>query len=93
MSKTFWIELIGYIGGILTLVNMLPQILKTYRLKSAEDISVSMITIYGLSMIFWTVYAYFINNLPLLISCGVSLILTVVQACFMVRYNNKKMYE
>lgn len=91
MSKIFWIELIGYIGGVLTLVNMLPQILKTYRLKSAEDISVSMITLYGLSMIFWTAYAYFIHNLPLLISCSVSLILTVVQACFMVRYSNKKM--
>ncbi len=90
MSKDFFIELIGYIGGILTLLNMLPQIIKTYRLKNVEGVSNFMIITYGLSMIFWVIYAYFINNLPLLISCGVSLILTVVQIGLMFRYHKKK---
>ena len=90
MSKDFFIELIGYIGGILTLLNMLPQIIKTYRLKNVEGVSNFMIITYGLSMIFWVIYAYFINNLPLLMSCGVSLILTVVQIGLMFRYHKKK---
>lgn len=89
MTKINLIELIGYIGGVLTLVNMLPQVLKTYRLKDAKDISTPMIIIYGLSMIFWTIYAYFIDSWPLLISCAISLIITVIQIYLMLQYNKK----
>jgi len=34
-----YIDLITYAAGILTLSNMLPQVIKSYRSKSVEDIS------------------------------------------------------
>jgi MtN3 and saliva related transmembrane protein len=87
------IELLGYTAGILTLVNMLPQIIRTDRTKHAKDISYLMIITYSLSMLFWVIYAYFINSWPIIITNGIAFILSLVQIFLMNKYNKKNDYR
>jgi MtN3 and saliva related transmembrane protein len=61
------IEIIGYIAGFLVAVALTPQVIKTWKTKSARDISVvwSIILMTGLSL--WVVYAIVNRILPLAI--------------------------
>jgi MtN3 and saliva related transmembrane protein len=61
------IEIIGYIAGFLVSVALTPQVIKTWKTKSARDISLvwSIILMTGLSL--WVVYAIANRILPLAI--------------------------
>ena len=61
------IEIIGFIAGFLVSVALFPQLIKTWRTKSAKEISVfwSIILMSGLSL--WVVYAVVNKILPLYI--------------------------
>lgn len=83
-----WIDLIGYMAGMLTLFNMLPQIVKTYKTKSAQDISYLMIVSYALSMILWVIYAWFIVSWPIVITNGVAFFASLAQIILMIKYKD-----
>ncbi len=85
--STMWVEVIGYAAGIFTLLNMLPQIMKTYRSKRAGDVSYLLVITYALSMVLWVVYASFIGSWPIIITNGIAFVLSAVQLALMVRYN------
>jgi len=88
MNK-IWIEVLGYAAGILTLFNMLPQIIKTYRSKSVRDVSFLMIVTYALSMLLWVAYAYFISSMPIIITNGIAFVMSFVQLILMIKYSRK----
>lgn len=87
--STFWIEILGYSAGILTLFNMLPQVIKTYKSKSAKDVSFLMVISYALSMLLWVAYAYFINSVPIIITNGIAFVISFIQLVLMAKYNKK----
>ena len=85
--NTFWLDVLGYSAGILTLFNMLPQVIKTYKNKSAKDVSFLMVISYALSMLLWVTYAYFIDSMPIIITNGIAFIISLVQLVLMAKYN------
>jgi len=87
--NTILIDIIAYIAGILTLYNMFPQIIKTYKTKSAQDVSFLMVLSYSLSMVLWVIYAYLINSLPIIITNGIAFFMSVLQLWLMFKYKKK----
>ena len=85
----FWVEMLGYIAGLLTLINMFPQVLKTYRLKRAKDVSFYMVLTYTLSMVFWVAYAYFIVSWPIMITNSIAGLMGLIQMSLMYKYKKK----
>jgi MtN3 and saliva related transmembrane protein len=61
-----WVVL-GLIAGALTTSGYIPQIVKGYRTKKMNDVSILMISILCVGMFLWIVYGY-VNDLALLIS-------------------------
>jgi MtN3 and saliva related transmembrane protein len=62
-----WVVL-GLIAGALTTSGYIPQIVKGYRTKKMNDVSILMISILCVGMFLWIVYGYLVNDLALLIS-------------------------
>lgn len=81
-----YVDLLGYSAGIMTLINMLPQIHKTYISKSAKDVSYLMIITYVLSMLLWVAYAGFIKSWPIIITNGIAFIMGFIQLILMIKY-------
>ena len=52
------IDIIGLIGALLSGVTFFPQVYRTWKLKSARDLSLSMILIILLSNVTWLIYAF-----------------------------------
>ena len=61
-----WIEIIGIIGAILSGITFFPQVYRTWKLKSAKDLSLTMILIILLSNIVWLIYAFKKNDMAII---------------------------
>ena len=84
------IELVGYLGGFLIAISLLPQIIKSWKTKSVEDISLlwTVITLVGLLLYF--VYAAENTVLPLMLFAGVESVMIIILIYFKVRYSKTR---
>lgn len=67
--------LIGLTAGFCTTVAFLPQALKTWRTKSAKDLSLGMYSVFCTGILLWFTYGILINDIPIIITNFVSMIL------------------
>jgi len=63
--QSTWLNILGYIAGILVVISMLPQVIKSFRTRSTKDISLSRSIIYAIGVALWTLYGILIHNGPL----------------------------
>ncbi len=61
------VDLIGYLGGIFIMVSFIPQVIKSRKTKSVGDLSVGMIIATLLGTVFWIIYGFLINGMPIFI--------------------------
>jgi len=69
------VEIIGSLAGLFTTIAVLPQIVKAIKTRRVEDVSIFMFAILCLGVGLWTVYGVIKNDLPIIITNGISLIL------------------
>tara|TARA_Y100001970_G_scaffold101029_1_gene126894 strand:+ start:167 stop:421 length:255 start_codon:yes stop_codon:yes gene_type:complete len=53
-----FIDIVGLFGAFLSGVTFFPQVYRTWKLKSAKELSLVMILIILLSNIVWLIYAF-----------------------------------
>ena len=56
----------GFIAAALTTIAFLPQVIKTWKTKKAEDVSIVMLLMFITGLLFWIIYAIETNALPVL---------------------------
>jgi MtN3 and saliva related transmembrane protein len=69
--------LIGYFAGFLTTVAFVPQVLKTWKSKSASDLSLGMFLIFSLGVLCWLIYGILLTEIPIVFWNTVTLILAL----------------
>jgi MtN3 and saliva related transmembrane protein len=70
------INLIGTLAGTLTTVAYIPQVSKTWKTKSAGDISLLMFLLLNSGVLLWVIYGILLRAIPIIISNGITLILS-----------------
>ncbi len=81
-----WIEVIGALAGTLTTIAFLPQVVKTWRSRSAEDISLFMFLLFSTGVALWLVYGVAIGSAPVIAANAVTLILALLILALKIRY-------
>jgi len=61
-----YIDVIGFGAGALTVIAFVPQVVKIWKTKSTEDISLAMFIILISGAVLWLVYAVLINSFPVI---------------------------
>jgi MtN3 and saliva related transmembrane protein len=61
------INVIGYTAGFLTTAALVPQLLKTWKTKSANDLSLGMLWTFNLGIISWLTYGILSADKPLIL--------------------------
>lgn len=95
MSSTSPALIIGYIGGSILAVQLIPQIVKVIRRKSAKDLSYVTLCLYIIGGTLTIVYGILIDQPPIFatvsfsLTCNVSLLL--MKLLFDLR-DKKKLY-
>lgn len=77
---------IGLAAALLTTIAFLPQAIKTWRTRSARDISLGMFVALVTGICLWLVYGLLIGDLPLILANGVTLVLAGSILVFKLRF-------
>jgi MtN3 and saliva related transmembrane protein len=78
--------ILGLMAGSLTTISFVPQVIKTWKFKETKDISLLMYIIFFLGVFLWFSYGIIINNFPIIIANGVSLVLVFIVLMLKIRY-------
>lgn len=82
---------LGWIATFLFSIMLIPQIIKTIREKNTSGVSLGVFIIYLNANIIALIYAYMINQTPLIIKYALAIITTIIYiSIFMVYYRRKK---
>ena len=82
-------DMLGYADGALTAFTFLPQVLKTWKEKSAKDVSLYMFIIAFVNEIMWLVYGVMINNWVIILTNAVMLVMSGIMIWLKMRYNHQ----
>ena len=81
------IDIIGLVAGILTYSSLLPQLVKTIKLRKAEDVSPFMFILLLLGTGLWTFYGIQRDDLPIIATNSFSFSLNIVMLILKVRFS------
>ncbi|MFP4163206.1 MAG: SemiSWEET transporter [Chitinispirillaceae bacterium] len=70
-------EITGLAAGALTTASFLPQVIKTYRSRSAKDLSLGMFSLFTLGVFLWLIYGIAIKELPIIAANAVTFVLAL----------------
>lgn len=82
------VNVLGLLAGAFTTIAFLPQVLKTWRSRSAKDLSLGMFSIFTVGVGMWLAYGFLINDLPVILANVVTLILAATLLFFKLRWKH-----
>ncbi|GGX18472.1 SemiSWEET family sugar transporter [Aquimarina muelleri] len=80
------VEIIGFVAATLTTIAFLPQVYKTWKTKSTEGLSSSMLFALLFGMLGWLIYGLLIYSLPIIFANTITLVSMFVLVYFKYRY-------
>lgn len=70
-------DLLGSAAGFLTTAAFVPQVVKTWKSKSAADLSLGMFLVFALGVLLWLAYGILIGATPIIVANSVTLALAL----------------
>lgn len=70
-----WVTLIGILAGVLTTISFLPQVIKAWKTKRTEDLSLSMYLIFVSGVVLWLIYGIIKADLPIILANSITAML------------------
>lgn len=83
-------DLIGLVAGTLTTIAFIPQVLKIWRSKQANNVSTSMFMLFTTGVALWLAYGILADSLPVMLTNAVTLALAIIILFLKYRYRNNK---
>ncbi len=72
------VDIFGYFAAILTTAAFLPQLIKTFKTKKADDVSLTTLIMFIIGVLSWIIYGYKISSTPILTANLITLILNLL---------------
>lgn len=81
-------KILGLVAGFLTTVSFVPQVIKTWKSKSARDLSLVMFSLFCTGVFLWMIYGIMIDELPVILWNVITLILALTILFFKLRFKD-----
>ena len=82
-------QIVGLTAGVFTASSLLPQFLKILKEKKADDLSIPMLVILFTGVALWIYYGTMKNDLPIILTNSVSLVLNLLTFILKIKYSRK----
>jgi len=69
---------VGYVAGFLATLAFLPQVVRAWRTRSTEDLSLAMLALFASGVGLWIVYGIMLDEPPIVIFNAITLCLTLI---------------
>tara|TARA_Y100000589_G_C26761918_1_gene470162 strand:+ start:254 stop:520 length:267 start_codon:yes stop_codon:yes gene_type:complete len=83
------VEFFGYFAAVLTTLAFLPQLIKTFKTKKADDVSLITLIMFITGVVSWIIYGYKISSIPVLTANVITLILNLLILIFKIYFSKK----
>jgi len=83
-----FVQVLGLAAGSLTTLSFLPQVIKTWKTKSAKDLSLVMFLLFCLGVALWLAYGILVSDMPVIIANAVTLVLSSIILFFKFRFKD-----
>ncbi|MEK6783589.1 MAG: SemiSWEET transporter [Bacteroidota bacterium] len=80
------IQLLGLSAGTFTTIAFLPQVIKTWRSRSAKDLSLGMFSFFCLGVAMWLAYGILVRDIPVIAANVMTLMLASTLLFFKLRF-------
>lgn len=77
---------LGLVAGSLTTIAYFPQVIKTWRSRSADGMSWSMLIILCMGILMWLVYGIYVQDTPVILANLFTLVFSSAILSMKVRY-------
>lgn len=81
-----FVTILGLFAGTLTTIAFLPQMFRTWKTKSAKDVSFVMLITFMTGLFLWFVYGIILGALPIIIANGVTLFFNFIILWLKIKY-------
>ena len=82
-------DILGYAAGAVTAFTFLPQVVKTWKEKSAKDVALAMFVIAFINEVMWIAYGILSNNWVIISTNVVMITMCTLMIFLKLRYNHK----
>jgi MtN3 and saliva related transmembrane protein len=82
-------EYLGYLGGFLTTVCYIPQVIRIFKLKSAKEISLLFTILLLVGVASWFVYGIVLSLVPIVLWNGIGLVIVLLLLYAKLKYNRE----
>ena len=89
MNNLNYVDLFGFSAALLTTIAFLPQLYKTWKTKSADDVSLVMLILFITGLFCWIIYGLKINSLPILVANIITFIFNFSILVLKISYRKK----
>ena len=79
--------LLGLVAGFLTTIAFVPQVWKTWKSKSAKDVSLPAFIAFAAGVALWIAYGILKSELPIVIWNAITLVLAIMIVMMKIRYS------
>ncbi len=79
-------EIIGLIAASLTTAAFVPQVYKTWKTKSVDELSLTMYLVFFTGIVLWVIYGIFINSLSIILANTITGLLVLLLIYFKLKY-------
>jgi MtN3 and saliva related transmembrane protein len=85
------VQWVGFAAGTLTALALVPQVVKTRRTRSAEDLSAVMLAAQTVGIGLWVVYGAALGSLPMMVTNSITFSLSLLLLVFKFRYASPRL--
>ncbi|MBK5278804.1 MAG: SemiSWEET family sugar transporter [Bacteroidia bacterium] len=82
------IQLLGLSAGAFTTISFLPQVLKTWKSRSAKDLSLGMFSFFCVGVVMWLAYGIMMRDIPVIAANLLTLVLASTLLFFKLRFKD-----
>ena len=79
-------SLIGLVAGTLTTLSFVPQVAKAWRRRSVNDLSLTMLLMFGTGVALWLIYGFLNEAVPIIAANAVTLVLAMALIAMKLRF-------
>ncbi|MGD0818990.1 MAG: SemiSWEET transporter [Methanomassiliicoccales archaeon] len=81
---------LGFLAGMLTTIGFIPQIVKGYRTKRMNDVSLTMPILLSVGMALWFCYGVILEDIPIMLWNLIALGLNLIVIFLILRYRRNQ---
>lgn len=81
--------LVGSVAAFFTTAAFVPQVVRVWRLRSAEDISLTTFLVFSVGMAVWLVYGLLIDSIPVILANGATLVLALTIVALKLNFDRR----